>query len=216
VNGYAPAGLVCLNDAALGKPVACRSSCTNCQAPSASSILIYPGRPLRTLSGAASPGVSRRAGVWCGLQPYLRAISIRVYLIHRYPISKRPHDAALAVRYRSTPGGGNPMGLVPRSVQINRALYCESRRSNGSLMCLRAFYWLTVVENNSYPPVWTTLLDIAYKRAYGRTPGTQIAAREKTWKKIPLILCDYSCLSSLSLSSNVISMLLRTDFVRKV
>ena len=27
---------------------------------------------------------------------------------HRYPISKRPQDAALAVRHRSMPGGGNP------------------------------------------------------------------------------------------------------------
>src|SRR6266498_1298703 len=32
------------------------------------------------LSGAASPAVSRRAGVWWGLQPYLRAISIGVHL----------------------------------------------------------------------------------------------------------------------------------------
>src|SRR5262245_15063946 len=56
---------------------------------------MYPGRPLRTLSGAAAPAVSRRAGVWCGLQPYLRAISIRVYLsiaIQPQSVSKTPRS----------------------------------------------------------------------------------------------------------------------------
>src|SRR5262245_58984273 len=33
-------------------------------------------------------------------------------LSYRYPISKRPQDAALAVRYRNTLGGGNPMVLA--------------------------------------------------------------------------------------------------------
>jgi hypothetical protein len=57
--------------------------------------LIYPGRPLSTLSGAAFSGMNKCAGVWCGLQPYLRAISIRVYLSHPYPTSTRDIDALL-------------------------------------------------------------------------------------------------------------------------
>jgi hypothetical protein len=68
-------------------------------------------------------------------------------------------------------------------VQLNEGPYCESRFSNGSHIRLRAFYWLIVVEDNLYPPVWTSLLDILYKGAYGRAPGIQIAAREKTMEK---------------------------------
>src|SRR2546429_4579573 len=59
-------------------------------------MLMYPGRPLSTLSGAASPTISRRVGVWCGLQPYLRAISIRVYL----SIAPQSHSAPRTPRSR--------------------------------------------------------------------------------------------------------------------
>src|SRR5262245_50365016 len=100
-------------------------------------------------------------------------------------------------------------------MQINRGPYCESRFSNGSRIRLIGFYWLTVVEDNSYLPVWTSLLDMLYKGAYGMAPGAQIAIREKTWKKIPVILCDHSCLSSLLPNSSGTSMQPQTDFARK-
>ena len=80
----APAGDTCLKDAAAGSPVAFLSSFTSCQPFKASRKLIYPGFPLRTVTGSSPFSIYILAGFWLGLQPYLSASSFIFKILPSY------------------------------------------------------------------------------------------------------------------------------------